>query len=379
MKLGSRRRLRCTIGFAIACIASGQTGTEQRPPRAEEVFKNVQVLKGISVDQFMQTMGFFSAALGVSCSYCHVADSGGDWAKYADDNAHKRTARRMVTMISAINQTYFGRVRMVTCYSCHRTDERPRLTPNLADLYGAPLAPDPNEMLSQAPGGRTADQILDKYIEALGGAARLANLTGIVAKGTYQGYAESEKRPVEVFSKAPGQRTVIVHLADGDSTSVWDGKAGWTARPATDVPVPLLALSGGDLDAARLEAELSFPARIKQTLTDWRVGFPATIDDRDVQVVQGNSAGRSPVKFYFDNQSGLLVRMVHYAELPIGLSPTQIDFADYREAGGVKIPFRWTITWLDGRSTIEFSEVQANVPIDAARFARPPAPGSAKQ
>jgi outer membrane lipoprotein-sorting protein len=142
--------------------------------------------------------------------------------------------------------------------------------------------------------------------------------------------------------------------------------------------VPVLALSGADLEAARLDAEISFPAGIKQALSEWRVGFPGNINDRDVQVVQGMSAGRSPVKLYFDQESGLLVRLVRYLDSPVGLNPTQIDYSDYREVAGVKMPFRWTVTWLDGRSTTELSEVQVKVPIDSGKFAQPATPTARK-
>jgi photosynthetic reaction center cytochrome c subunit len=378
MKLGSRRTILGAIRTTVVCVlgialARGQAGPEQRPPMAEKVFKNVQVLKGIPVDQFMATMGFFCASLTANCTTCHVSESSGSWEKYADDTELKQTARKMILMMSAINGSFFGGRRVVTCYSCHRGDERPKVTPSLAEVYGIPPPEEPDEILEQAHQAPSADQVLDKYIQALGGARRLATLTSFVAKGTYNGY-DAEMRPVEVFAKSPGQRTTIVHTLSGDTTTAYDGRAGWIAAPATDMPVPVLALTGGDLDGAKVDAELSFPAQVKQVLSEWRVGFPATIDDHEVQVVQGTSAGRSPVKLYFDKESGLLVRLVRYTNSPVGLNPTQIDYADYREVSGVKMPFRWTVTWLDGRSTVELSEVQPNAPIDAAKFARPAPP-----
>ena len=282
-------------------------------------------------------------------------------------------------MMSAINQNYFGGRRLVTCYSCHHGGERPKITPSLAELYGPPPPDEPDDIRSLAPNAPSADQVLDKYIQALGGPQRLASLTSFIAEGTYLGYSDPEKRPVEVFAKAPGQRTTIVHTLSGDTTTAYDGRAGWTAAPASDSPVAVLELTGGDLDAAKLDADLSFPARVKQALSQWRVGYPATIDDREVRVVQGTSDGRYPVNFYFDSKSDLLVRLVRYSDSPVGLSPTQIDYADYREVSGVKMPFRWTVTWLDGRSTTELSEVRPNAPIDAAKFARPaPPPRPAK-
>src|SRR5215469_11039728 len=100
--------MKLAILVLCAALASAQTNSSSKPLMAEQVFKNVQVLKGISVSEFMSTMGFFSASLGENCTFCHVEESGGSWAKYADDTAHKRTARRMIGMVSAINKNFFG-------------------------------------------------------------------------------------------------------------------------------------------------------------------------------------------------------------------------------------------------------------------------------
>jgi hypothetical protein len=136
----------------------------------------------------------------------------------------------------------------------------------------------------------------------------------------------------------------------------------------------VLALTGQELDGARLDGELCFPARIKQALGRWRVGFPATIDDREVDVVQGTTAAGVIATLYFDKETGLLVRMVRYTDSPVGRIPTETDYADYREVSGVKMAYKWTTIWLDGREAVELSEVRPNVPIDAAKFARPAPP-----
>jgi len=371
----SVRTIFSRIGVAGSCClaitaAFGQPRAEQRTQMAEQVFKNVRVLKGIPVNEFMATMGFFSASLGENCTFCHVQESGGSWDRYADDNENKQTARRMIGMVAGINKTYFGGKRMLTCYSCHRGGDRPRVTPNLTELYSPPPSEEPDTLAPRGTKGLTADQILDSYIDALGGAQRLANLTSFSAKGTSQGYGDS-KNPFELFAKAPNQRSAVIHTGSENSVTTYDGQAAWIAAPATERPVPVLELTGGDLEGARLDAALSFPGRMKQALNQWRVGFNAIIDERDVHTVQGTSDGRYPVNLYFDQKTNLLVRMVRFSDSPVGLSPTQIDYSDYRDVAGVKMPFKYTITWLDGRSTIELTEVQANVAIDAARFARP--------
>ena len=372
------------VGVVILCaieigLATGQTQPEQKPPMAEKVFKNVKVLTGIPVDEFLATMGFFSASLGMTCTDCHTAESGGSWEKYADDTELKQTARRMVGMVAGINKAYFGGKREVTCYSCHRGGDRPLLTPDLAELYGPPAPPrEPDALVPQA-SKISADQVLDKFIQAVGGAQRLGSLTSFIAKGTYSVYPASEKHEIDIFAKAPDQRAAIVHNPTaGDTITTYDGHTGWLAAPATDKPVPLLELTGGDLKGAKLDAELSFPAGIKQALMQWRVGYSDQIDGQEVLTVQGTSDGRFPVNLYFDSRSGLLLRMVRYTDSPLGLNPTQVDYSDYRNVGGVKMPFHWITTWLDGRAVTDLTEVQPNVPIDASRFAKPAATRGAK-
>lgn len=352
--------------------APAQNAARQNQMLAENVFKNVTVLRGIPVDEFMGTMGVFSAALGFSCEDCHTASSN-DWANYAKDaSPRKVTARRMVTMMAELNKQYFGGRQVVTCFSCHRGSNRPKVTPSLALLYGAP-PPDELDVLvtPAAPGGPTAAQILDKYLQAIGGAQRAAALTSYVAKGTYSGYGpEGEPRPVEIYARAPNQKTIVVRdPGAGNHTTTFNGTAGWVSAPFK--PIDVLELHGAELDSARAEAELSFPSRVTQALTGMRTSNDF-INDRTVLVVQGTK-GRAMVTMYFDEETGLLTRLVRSTPSPVGRLPVQIDYSDYRDVAGLKMPFKWTMTWLDGRSNYELSEVQPNVPIDAARFARPAA------
>jgi hypothetical protein len=342
---------------------------------AEDVFSNIQVLKGIPVNEFMETMGMFAASLALNCSDCHSAEALSDWSRYADDVPRKRTARRMILMVNAINQANFGGRNVVTCYTCHHNSVVPRAIPSLAEQYATPPPPDANdvEVIPGAPSpGPPADQILDRYIQAAGGADKLAALTSYTARGTYQGFdTDMVPVPVELYAKAPSLRSLVVHTADGDSFTNFDGRDGWYAGNERALKVLQLP-AGPDLDSLKLDADLSFPARIRQVLTDVRGGFPpATIDDHDVYVVQGMTASRTRVKLFFDKQSGLLVRNVRFIPTPVGTVPVQVDYRDYRDVAGVKLPYEWTMTWTNGRSVAKFTELETNVPIDNARFARP--------
>ena len=361
--------LTSVVWLVCVALAGGQAGPAEKPLMAEDVFKNIQVLKGIPADEFLGIMSMFSAALGESCETCHDGKDG--WASYALDTVPRKVmARRMVTMLAGINQANFGGRQAVTCFTCHRGTDRPRVTPSLADVYREAPPEGPDETVRPAPGAPSADQVLDKYLQAIGGAARAASLRSFVARGNSGGYGpEGDKRPVEIFAKAPNQRTTIIHTLDGDSTTTVSGPAGWIAAPHR--PVPVLGLTGGELDGTRVDAQLSFPAQIKQTFGNWRAGAVTTINDRPAQVLQGTSPGGTLAMLYFDRESGLLVRLVRFAPSKVGRRPTQIDYADYRDVAGVKLPFRWTVTWLSGVDTFELTEIQPNVSIDAARFAKP--------
>jgi len=349
---------------------------------SEQAFKNVTVLKGIPVDEFMATMGFISASTNYNCTDCHVESRvEGDWSAYAEDTPRKATARRMILMVEAINKANFGGASRVTCYTCHRNIQgAPKITPSLAEQYGEPPPADPNEVeiRRQAVDAPSADQIFDKYLQAVGGAQKAAAITSIVFKGTYQGYAEP-KANVDIYVKAPNQRSTIVHTDAGDRTTTFDGSngpggTGWMAAPAMDKPFPLIRYTGGELDALRMDAVLSFPAGIKQAITKPLVGS-SSIDDKDVVVVQGTAnSGRSSIKLYFDKQSGLLVRQVRYADTIIGRVPIQVDYSDYRDVAGagVKLPFHVITTWTDGRSDVSLTSAEMNVAIDAAKFNQPP-------
>jgi outer membrane lipoprotein-sorting protein len=361
------------LSFIAAVPAAAQTTQPERPVMVEEVFKNVLVMKGIPVTEFMDTMGFVSAALGLNCTGCHVPESLQDWSKFADDVPRKRTARAMILMVNAINKNNFGGRRVLTCWSCHRGIQIPEVIPSLAVQYTV-ADEDPNamEIVPDGPKEPTATQILDKYLQAVGTPQALGRLTSFVAKGTLVGYDTYQTPvPFEMYAKAPNQRTVIWHTQNGDSSVVFDGRAGWVAN--VSLPVRLLPMAAGaELDGGRLDAALSFPGNIKTALTDWKIGFPpTTIEDKLVHIVQGTGAGKTRFKLYFEDETGLLARQVRYADTPIGMVPTQVDYSDYREVAGVKLPYKIVITWTDGRSTIELKDIQPNAAIDAARFAKP--------
>jgi hypothetical protein len=363
----------------VVAIVSAQAPAPPKVPMAEDVFKNVQALKGIPVDDFMATMGLMSAALGFDCDSCHER-AGTDNVAWEKDTPNKVMARKMVLMVQGINRDNFRGRQMVTCFTCHRNRDIPLVTPKLDDWYGETVQT-LDDVLPAATGGPTVDQILDKYMKALGGEQKVRALTNFVAQGSGSGFGGfGGNTHVEVLAQSPDKRATYITYPDdpkrGDSTRTFDGHTGWLTTPLA--VVHKYELTGSELDGAKVDAELSFPYQIKSALTNLHAGPVATIKDKDVQLIQGTGPRGMIVTLYFDLQSGLLLRMVRYGRSPIGRLPTQIDYADYRDVNGLKMPFRLTFSWLDGRDTYQLSKIDVNARIDPARFGEPKATQSGK-
>lgn len=288
-----------------------------------------------------------------------------------DDKKPKKTARDMIAMTNAINKSHFDGHREITCNSCHNGAEHPKGIPPVAQTEAVPEhgghsgGPPPPAATAQ-----NADPILDKYVSALGGADAIQRVTSRVEKGKI--LTGGHETAIEVTSKAPYKRISVSHMSNGDSITAFDGAAGWLGNPGR----PPRDMSSGEADAAKLDADLQFAVHLKEIFHEFRLGRPEKIGDTQCVAVVGIRKDQPPVRLWFDAESGLLVRMVRYAETPLGRNPTQIDYADYRDVDGVKTPLKWTLARPNGRFTIEVTDVQQNVPVDDAKFVKPAAPNN---
>jgi photosynthetic reaction center cytochrome c subunit len=365
--MNTKLLVRATAAFAVVAAfslakVSGQAGPAEavpgKPKLAEEVFKNIEVFKGTPADRLILAMQFMTSGLGVECSYCHVE---GSFEK--DDKKPKQTARKMIKMMFAIDRENFDGQREVTCYSCHRGSPHPVATPMIAEADIPPAAvPEEPALPPDLP---TAEQIVAKYVDALGGAARIKELSTRAEKGSIE--VGGRQFPVELFSKVPGKRLLVMHLPNGDNITALDGGSGWTSAPGR----PTREIPAAEAASAQPEADLQSPIHFQQFFSELKSGKPEKIGDHEVYVVSGGSAGEVLARFYFDMQSGLLLRMLRYADSPLGRNPTQVDYSDYREQGHVKVPLERTISTPRSRFSIKVDQVQNNVPIDETKFARP--------
>jgi len=356
---------------ALPTQAQTAAPTEE-PKTTEQAFKNIKVLKGLPADQLIPSMQFISASLGVECEFCHV-----ERAFEKDDKKPKEAARKMIQMMLAINKDNFEGHREVTCNTCHRGSAHPVSIPAIAseDQVTGATAMEHGEH-SESPDESTdasqpVDPILEKYLAAMGGASAVQKVSSRVEKGNAS--MGGRQIPIEIYAQGPDKRVAILHLPGGDNITAFDGHSGWLGNPGR----PPRPMGPSEIDAARLDADLYFPIHLKEIFSELRVAPSEKVGGQDLTVVRGLRQGKPPVKLYFD-KSGLLVRMVRYGDSPLGLNPTQVDYADYRDSGGVNIPYQWTIARPNGGFTIRVEKVEQNVPIDAARFAPPPPPPGQK-
>jgi photosynthetic reaction center cytochrome c subunit len=363
-------RIATFLTTAIACsLLLGNTSLKAQsgamPPvpspskTAEHVFKNIQVLKDAPSDQLIPAMQFMTSSLGVQCDFCHME---GSFDK--DDKKPKLIARKMMQMMIIINQENFDSHRQVTCFTCHRGSPKPLAIPIISaeatPPFPAGLDDDakPNNLPS-------VDQILDKYVQAVGGIQAIQKVKSRVEHGKVI-FGPRQFR-ADIYFEDPDKTAVITHLPNGENVTASNGQEGWSSAPGR----PLREMSSSDAASARLDGDLEFPADAKKIFKELRVEQEEKIGDHPAYVIVGAREGQPPMRLYFDEQSSLLVRQVRYSESPLGLNPTQIDYSDYREQDGVKTPFRRATSQPRGGSAIQIEQMQQNVPIDDSVFAKP--------
>jgi len=339
------------------------TSVNAQEKAAQPKFKNLQVLKDVPSDQMIPAMQFISASLGVECEFCHVRD-----AYDKDDKQSKKTARRMIQMMFALNANQFDGERAVTCYTCHRGSAKPVSIPMVDST--APYVSEARLATDPAATGRTdlpsADDVIEKYMQAVGGSAAVANVSSRVESGTVT-FGLGVGFPIEILTKSPSRQAMIVHLSAGDSSTVFDGQNGWFRPPAG----PVRDMPQADIAGAKLDADLQFPINVKKTFQQLKVIRTEKVGEHEAILLFATNSSGPPLELYFDRQTGLLLRQLRFGSSPLGLNPTQIDYGDYKTFDGVQVPLHLVITRPNRTLDIHLLQVTQNARIDDVKFARP--------
>ncbi|HSS22422.1 MAG TPA: c-type cytochrome [Pyrinomonadaceae bacterium] len=344
------------IGVNPALSPLSKEGQEN-PKTAEQVYKNIQVFKGLPASDLEPTMAFISGSLGVKCSYCHVNPFD------KDERATKQTARQMIKMVFEINKGNFSGAKSVSCFTCHRGSPQPLSVPAVGQNLWQP-----GSATSKEKPLPTVDEILSKYVQAIGGAEALHKINSRVVKGSRIG-ADGVLVPEEVYQKAPNKILTVTTYPQNTFRTGFNGSAAWGSSSrdgARDLPDAIVS-------QLKIDSEFYLETKLKELYRELVLVGASKIGDAEVYVIKATPLSGDAEKLFFDAQTGLLVRRYKESELLLGKFPLQTDYEDFREVDGVKQPFliRWS---MPGRSWgRKINEIKQNVPIDDGQF-NPPTP-----
>ncbi len=363
-----------SLGMAILAApptvrAQGQGAAGAPPPApmlpgqtAGQYYKNVTIMKDMPATDLIPSMQYMRDGLGVACEYCHATDFS------SDEKETKKTARMMISMVLKINADNFKGGHNVECYSCHQG------SPNVATAAPVPdLGLRPVALLTEEPkpaeGLPTADALIAKYTQAIGG--NISSLTTRTAKGTLE--AGQNLIGYEQTFKAPNKAYIVTHAAAGDAVQGTDGITIWAQNPRAVQEI----MGPATLNPKRL-ADFYRTLDLKKTYTAFPRVIKEKIGGKDVYTVIARAAdGTGNDRLSFDADSGLLVRVVQRTATQFGPNPTQYDFSNYRDAGGVKVPFEVRVAAPNAIAEWHFTDIKFNAPVDDSIFVKPTAPSKA--
>ena len=360
-----------SLGMPGAAQTPAVTAAQQDKP-TEQVQKNIKVLTGLPQSQLIPVMNFFAVSLGVRCTFCHV-NNNGTWAFDSDEKPETETAREMIKMVMNINKTTFKGGVEVSCYTCHRGLSHPASIPQLPLPAPSPRPSPAGPAASPTPrpSPPTADEIINKYVTAIGGQAAIDKLKTSVTKGNIT-TANGQTLTYEIHQAAPDRAYEVFVSQRGTMERAVNGNMGWEKGPQG-----LRDLTGQQLSDVKLSLQLFRNLRIKEQYTSVRMGGRSKIGERDVYVLTGTTADKKRERLFFDAETGLLLRRIIYTETMIGIIPEQTDFDDYRDVDGLKMPFIVKLSSVDSNNTMStrtFTEIKFNVPVDDSKFNKPAAP-----
>jgi hypothetical protein len=344
----------------------------------EQVRKNIKVLTGLPDSQLIPVMNFMAASLGRRCNFCHVTDKGRDG--YAlDDKPEKNTAREMIKMTLNLRKQSFHGADEITCFTCHRGREHPVNVPALplptplprpsASPAATGAAPTQPSGPPSPPPTPTADEIYSKYIAAIGGQANVDKIKSRIAKGSVA--QPNGSVTFDISQAAPDKFHITATTPTGAFQRGFNGSVGWEKGPQG-----VRALAPAEVAQLQNSIGLLRHIRLKEQYTSMRSRGTQLIGDRPTYVVIGTTADNRQERLFFDTSTGLLLRRISYMATLLGLIPEQIDFEDYRDVDGVKLPFIVRVSSIEvGNpvSTRTFSEMKLNVAVDDAKFNMPAA------
>ncbi len=349
---------------AVAQTAGPESSQDQP---AETVFKNIQALKGIRAGDLQGAMSFIASSLNVDCDYCH------DQNFEKDERKEKLRAREMIRMVRQINVESFQGKNTVNCFTCHQGHAQPiALAPIVPPPPRAPKAETAAHEKPAGPQLPSVAEVLDHYVHALGGQARLDGLKSRTIRTAHLSGPNSDAKTV-MYLKAPGK---VLLAQESPSYSLWVGFNGERAWAQDSEKSYWGILNTPQRNSIMRDSEMYQGSRIRSAYSEVKVKRIEKIGGRDTYVVSGTSPERTSEEFFFDVETGLLLRRHIEEQTIFGGFQVSADFEDYREMGGIKMPYvvRWSSpggAW-GTKVSVRVVDVQQNEAIADEKFEGPP-------
>ena len=228
-----------------------------------------------------------------------------------------------------------------------------------AALLGAP----------QAGNAPSVDQILDRYVQAVGGKDAIQKVTSRDMKGTLENSDDGTTSTAEIFAKAPNKYLAVVNLGDGgEMLEGWNGEKGWGKDPDSG----LHDTEKAEQIAAKRDYDFYREIRLKELFPKMALSGKTKVDDRDAYIVEATSPDGATEKLYFDAESGLLVRRdFERVTIDDGIVLYEVDYDDYKDVDGLKLPSTVRRKTPDYTLTYRFTEIKQNVPVEDVKFNKP--------
>jgi hypothetical protein len=341
-------------GGAFVFTRSGEMQTKP-VETAGQRFKNIKVLNDMPADQMGKVMNIMSASLGVNCNFCHVEN---DFSK--DDKEEKQMAREMIKMTFALNKDYFNGRPEISCNTCHNGKTHPQNAPNLNAVAM------PEERPKQPATKPTIEQILEKYTAASGGAGAAKITSRVITAQRVEPDGKTVEQE-EILQK--GGKMLLTTTYDSKErgkfivVESWNGESARKTGNQKDIP-----LKTDEAEQIKRGAQIFSYADLKTIYSKLEYRFTDKIDGREVYLVTATTADNSRERLYFDAQTGLLVRRVSSVPTVLGAFQYQVDYADYKDFGGAKLPTTIRYSSPNVIYTRKITDVKTNQPVDDAKF-----------
>jgi hypothetical protein len=238
----------------------------------------------------------------------------------------------------------------------------------LAWAQETPPKPEPKQEAKAPESMPTADEIIDKFVEASGGKAAIGKLTSRELKGSFEVPAMSASGNLQIYAKAPNKSLVVITMpAFGTIQEGFDGTVAWEENPQ----VGLRELSGSELETRKRDLDFHKVLHLKDIYPKRTLKGKEKVGTQEAYVVEVTPSDGNSEKMYFDTQTGLLIRLDVERETPQGKFPIEIRLEDYREVDGVKVPFLMRRILPMVSFDIKIEDVKHDTTIDDAKFKKP--------